>query len=137
MSRKIRAKDIDELIAFLPVLQKLNGRYTIPGKHESQSAGTIAFVMYSQYADEVSLFFELAAKECWLGPDYLNKKYEPLRNDISKIKNATLDEIKNILTWCVRGERFCSGHWSGVLSDGLVFALLERLRVIRNNFAAE
>jgi hypothetical protein len=35
-----------------------------------------------------------------------------------------------MLTYCVRGERFCDGHWAAMLESGRVVAILRRLRVL-------
>jgi hypothetical protein len=42
-----------------------------------------------------------------------------------------LDEIKSMLTYCVRGERFYDGHWEDTLKSGRITALLRRLAVLR------
>jgi hypothetical protein len=36
-----------------------------------------------------------------------------------------------MLTYCVRGERFCDGHWENLLRSGRVVALLRRLAELR------
>ena len=48
-------------------------------------------------------------------------------NDEDAVKSADLDQIKTMLTFCVRGERFFTGHWSAVIKNGYVRRLLERL----------
>ena len=48
------------------------------------------------------------------------------------IQRATLAEIKTMLTYCVRGERFGDGHWAAMLESGKIVALLNRLRVLRD-----
>ena len=37
-----------------------------------------------------------------------------------------------MLTFCVRGERFCDGHWAAMIEGGQVRRLLERLKEIRD-----
>ena len=34
------------------------------------------------------------------------------------VRNATLDQIKTMLTFCVRGERFSDGHWGAMIEPG-------------------
>ena len=51
--------------------------------------------------------------------------------DPQKIAHATLLEIKSMLTWCVRGERFSEGHWAGVIEDGYIRDILLRLRELK------
>ena len=48
-------------------------------------------------------------------------------NNEDIVKSADIDEIKTMLTVCVRGERFVSGFWSSIIKDGRLRRLLERL----------
>jgi hypothetical protein len=41
-------------------------------------------------------------------------------------------EIKTMLTFCLRGERFADGHWGEMIEAGHIRRLLERLLVIRS-----
>ena len=50
--------------------------------------------------------------------------------DEERVKAASLEEIKSMLTFCVRGERFSSGHWGVMISQGYIRRLLERLQEI-------
>ena len=36
-----------------------------------------------------------------------------------------------MLTFCVRGERFCDGHWAAMIEGGQVRRLLERLAELK------
>jgi hypothetical protein len=38
-----------------------------------------------------------------------------------------------LLTYCVRGERFCDGHWDAVLRSGRITAILHRLAVLKTS----
>lgn len=51
--------------------------------------------------------------------------------DEAGIRRATITQIRTMLTYCVRGERFCDGHWETVLKSGRVVALLRRLGALR------
>jgi len=46
------------------------------------------------------------------------------------INNASIENIRTMLTCCVRGERFCAGHWASALESGQIVALLRRLKQI-------
>ena len=46
------------------------------------------------------------------------------------IKTASLAQIKAMLTYCVRGERFCDGQWGAMIERGYVRLLLLRLAEI-------
>jgi hypothetical protein len=43
------------------------------------------------------------------------------------LMGASLDEIRQVMTWMVRGERFCWGHFGDVVSDGTALRVLRRL----------
>ena len=43
------------------------------------------------------------------------------------INNASLEQIITMLTYCVRGERFCDGFWASMIEDRYIKLLLERL----------
>jgi hypothetical protein len=49
------------------------------------------------------------------------------------IASATLAEVKTMLTFCVRGERFCDGHWGAVIGQGRIGAILRRLEQLRES----
>ena len=36
-----------------------------------------------------------------------------------------------MLTFCVRGERFCDGHWGAMVREGRIGAILHRLQQLR------
>ncbi len=55
------------------------------------------------------------------------QKMAEILEDLDRIESASLDEVKTLLTYCVRGERFCDGHWGAVIESGLIPRLLERL----------
>ncbi len=47
------------------------------------------------------------------------------------VKTASLAQVKTMLTYCVRGERFCEGHWAAMIEQGHIRRLLERLLELR------
>ena len=52
-------------------------------------------------------------------------------------KAATLSRIKTMMTYCLRGERFCDGHWDAMIGDGHIRRLFERLDVIASGTSKE
>ena len=50
-----------------------------------------------------------------------------------KIENSSMNEIKTIITWCVRVERFAEGHWVGVIEEDIIKRVLKRLNNILEN----
>lgn len=128
-SDKITLNDIDELISFLPELDALND-YII--NWEGAESGTFP---YPVYPDTVAEFFRAAGKKCWTDYDYLKKVNVDLMKEKDVILNSSLEEMKSVITWCVRGERFSAGHWNTVLKNGIVFAVLERLKILKEELA--
>ncbi len=46
------------------------------------------------------------------------------------IQNASLAELKSLLTYCVRGERFGDGVWEDFINEGIIQSILERLKTL-------
>jgi hypothetical protein len=51
--------------------------------------------------------------------------------DPAAVRRASIDQVRTMLTYCVRGERFSEGHWGAMIEQGHVQRLLERLTEIR------
>lgn len=124
-------KDIDELVAFLP---QLYGEQRAPlvrwheGKEAEPGVLTMPWLEYSPVVEE---FVKAASKKCWQDYEYVEKDVNSLLADKTFISRASIREIRTILTFCIRGERFCTGHLEGVIEDGTIRALLERLEELR------
>jgi len=124
-------QEIDELLAFVPQLtaegfspiQEWGGSEKLPG-------GAITFP-WPEYEDVVKEFFRAAGQDCWMDFDYVPEEAERMLEDEARVRRASLDEIKTMLTYCVRGERFGEGHWGAMIEQGHVRRLLERLREVR------
>lgn len=114
MGDPITKARIDELLCFLPLLSGPSSE-TEPawrGLDQNPAGGT--FVMpYPIYPPAVTEFFSLAARECWCDFEYVPDEAGELVRDDTAIAVASLAQIKTMLTFCVRGERFCDGHWGG------------------------
>jgi hypothetical protein len=76
----------------------------------------------------------LAGDPFWCDYTYNPTEAGKLLQDDAFIAQATLDEIKTLLTYCVRGERFCDGHWDSMLQSGRIQAILRRLTVLRQTW---
>ena len=86
---------------------------------------------WPEYSPVVEEFVTAASEECWQDREYVEKEVNELLNDKTRISRASIREIRTMLTFCIRGERFCTGHLEGVLEDGTIRALLERLVELR------
>jgi hypothetical protein len=82
------------------------------------------------YRQQTLQFFELLGNALWNMPGYAPAAAARLAGDPARIAALPLAELRGLLTWCVRGERFCDGHWEQLVADGTVQALLARLQAL-------
>jgi hypothetical protein len=88
--------------------------------------GTITFP-YPKYAPQVEEFFIIASGEQWCDYDYSPGNTLHKIESQNFIQSASLKEVKSMLTFCVRGERFCDGHWGEMIANGTIRRILERM----------
>lgn len=124
---------IDELLRFLPMFDDPDRTFIERwGGGERTSDGVIT-LPYPVYPHEVKEFFRLASQPCWCDDEYEPRLAGRMLADDRAISTASLDQVRAMLAYCVRGERFCDGHWRAVLESGRVVALLKRLRELRES----
>ena len=63
--------------------------------------------------------------------DHVPQEAGRMLEDHALVRRASLDQVKTMLTYGVRGERFGEGHWGAMIELGHVRRLLERLAEIR------
>ena len=115
------SEHIDELLVFLPLFEQPKGPFVLE------------YNPYPQYAPEVLAFFKLAGVAFWSEYGYDPITAFAMLEDDDQIRTATLDQVKTILTACVRGERFGDGFWAAMLEQGKIVELLRRLQVLRDS----
>lgn len=130
-NRSPTSSDIDDLVAFLP-------RLISPGFNPIKSWGggfadaSGAYVSpWPIYHDAAEKLLTLAAQECWTDYDYDPVDAQRLLLNPESISQANLCQIKTILTFCVRSERFVDGNWAELIRNGTVQRLLLRLSTLR------
>lgn len=122
MDDQLSAKDhVDELLVFLPLFEQPQGPFVLE------------YNPYPQYAPEVLAFFKLAGGVFWSDFGYDPKTAFAMLEDDEQIRTATLDQVKTMLTACVRGERFGDGFWAAMLEQRKIVELLRRLQVLRQS----
>jgi hypothetical protein len=123
-------REINILVSYLPKLYEegFNPIKKWHGGNENKD-GSISFPC-PEYDEVVVDFFKAASAKCWLDYDYSPEEAAKMLNDDQAIKTADLSQIKTMLTYCVRGERFCDGHWGSLIEEGHIRKLLERLAEI-------
>ena len=124
-------QEIERLLAFLPRLMA-DGFALIRRWGGGEKNPNGAYVMpWPVYDEVVKEFFEAAGQDCWCDFDYVPDQAGQLLLSEDGVHHATLDQIKTMLTYCVRGERFGDGHWAAMIEGGHVRRLLERLAEIQ------
>jgi len=131
-SRQPTLQEIQELTAFLPQLYS-EGFSPVEswGGGEKQKDGSIS-IPYPNYNPVVEKFFRLVSSGGWLDYEYNPEQAYQMLQDENLIKTASLSQIKTMLTFCVRGERFSDGHWAQMIEEGYIRRLLERLNQIKS-----
>lgn len=129
------AEDFDELLAYLPVLYAHGFKAVNHWNGGTKTSDGTSLMPWPVYEGVVVSFFEVAAQKCWTDYEYTSKEAGTMLCEKQRVARATLEEIKTMLTWCVRGERFCAGHWDAIINDGRIRSLLLRLLDIKSQLA--
>jgi hypothetical protein len=127
---EITKQDTDALLKFLPSFSKPKREFG-EWKAGEEKDGVIQMPCLN-YDEDVQEFFKLVSQDCWTDRSYKPEEAASMLEDNELIEQANLEQIKTMLTFCVRGERFCDGHWLALLKEGKIVALLNRLKVIRD-----
>lgn len=128
----ITGERIGELLRFLPLFAgPSTGSAAAWGGGERDQDGVLT-MPFPIYRPAVTEFFELAGQPCWSDYDYEPSAAGELVRSDEAIATASLAQIKTMLTFCVRGERFCDGHWQAMIEEGRIAAILGRLRQLRD-----
>jgi hypothetical protein len=125
-------QEIEKLIAFLPRLyaEDFSPIESWSGG-EKQADGSITSP-YPSYNPVVEEFFGQVSSGDWLDHEYNPEHAYQMLQDEKLIKTASLSQIKTMLTFCVRGERFSDGHWAEMIEKGYIRRLLERLNEVKS-----
>ena len=76
-------------------------------------------------------FFSLLGRHGWIDYNYKPEEAGRMLADEDFIERASLEQVRSMLTYCSRGERFCDGLRESLLAGGQIVALLRRLAAIR------
>jgi hypothetical protein len=105
-------------VDFAPVVERLGGEEVEPG---------VTSMPYPRYDGTVLAFMHEASQDWWQDFGYTNSDARSMLDQPSLIAAASIDQIKSMLTLCVRSERFCDGAWETICGKGYIVAILERL----------
>ncbi len=129
--------EIEALTAFLPRLYADGFSPVVRWEGGQKNNDGSLSLPYPEYDPLVEEFFRLLGSECWLDYGYDPARTSAMLQDADRVKLASLPEVKTMLTFCVRGERFSDGHWAEMIQRGHIRRLLERLNVIKSEMAAK
>lgn len=122
-------KDICDLLQFLPLFCT-KGFTPVAEEVSSEVKDGVMSFPWVKYRPEVEKFIYLASKECWCDYEYVSGKAREMLNDEMMIKHSSLDDLKTMLTYCIRGDRFCDGHIGSIIESGKIKLILTRLKQI-------
>jgi len=123
-------QEIEALTAFLPRLYAEGFSPVTSWEGGKQKDGSFQ-LPYPQYHNLVHEFFHAVAGESWMDYEYKPEQAYQMLKDEELVRTASLSQIKTMLTFCLRGERFSDGHWAQMIEEGHIRRLLERLNEIK------
>lgn len=128
-------QEISELLSFLPKLTAAGFEPIRSWSGGASADGKVFTLPWPEYDKLVDEFVQVASRECWL-----DRKYHPviaghMLATPDAVANADLAQIKTMLTYCIRGERFCDGHWGALIKSGKIQMLLRRLAELQDQSA--
>jgi hypothetical protein len=124
-----RAK-VDELLAFLPGFSAPGRDFFGRGDGGVPTEGDASIWPHPVYDDDVVAFFMRIGVEPWVDPHYRSRRPERLIANPGLLADAGYADVRAVLNYCARGERFCDGYWFDVLQRGVVQAALVRLDIL-------
>lgn len=127
------SQEIEELVSYLPLLYAEGFTPIKQWCGGKSDKGDYIIMPWPEYDEIVEKFFRVLTQECWTDPGYRLQDAGRMLMDHDVIKVADLDQIKTMLTFCVRGEHFCDGSWGATIEDGRIRRLLERLAELVSN----
>jgi hypothetical protein len=122
-------QDMEALIAFLPRLYA-DGFSPVKNWNGGRNKDGTYSLPYPDYDPLVEEFYRTVSGGGWLDTGYNPEQAYQMIQDENLVKIASLSQIKTMLTYCVRGERFSDGHWAEMIEKGSIRRILERLNEI-------
>ncbi len=127
-------EDFEEIIAFYPTLNRRDFNPIIEWKGGETIEDNVNFMRWPIYDPVVKEFLRVASKECWRDNNFNQFLMSRMITSEVVIKCADLSQIKQILSFCVRGDKFMSeGYMGTMIKDGHISRLLQRLDKLKNH----
>jgi len=120
-------------LIFLPVLSSKDFDPIIEWKGGDKIDDQVNFMRWPLYEPIVTDFLEVAGKACWHNYNFKQYEMDKMIKSEIVVQCADLDQIKQMLTYCVRGEKFIShGMMGTMIKEGHVSRLLQRLEQLKS-----
>jgi hypothetical protein len=127
-------ENINALLKFLPEFSQTEKDF-VTWRSATPRADGVGTLPYPDYDPIVDQFRQLVSQEFWCDYDYQMAEVGAMLSDETSIAIASLDQIKSMFTYFVRGERFCDGLQNRLIREGAIAAILRRLQVLRDQMA--
>lgn len=119
--------EMQALVAFLPCLYAEGFEPVNRWNGGDRGQDGVIHLPWPEYDPLVEEFYRLIAGECWLDYGYRPEEAAEMIRDADYVRSASLSQIKTMLTYCLRGERFADGHWAEMIERGYIRNILERI----------
>lgn len=116
-----------ELVAYLPRLYAEGFNPVIKWNGGDKGKDGAYRLPWPEYSPLVLDFFRQVASQGWLDYEYRPEEAAKMIGDDEFIQSASISQIKTMLTYCLRGERFADGHWAEMIEKGYIRKILERI----------
>jgi hypothetical protein len=123
-------EEMQALVAYRPRLYGEGFEPVIRWNGGHQEKDGVIRLPWPEYNPVVEQFYREAARECWLDYEYRPEEAARMLGDEEFVRTASLAQVKTMLTFCVRGERFADGHWAEMIENGNIHRLLERIEAL-------
>ena len=133
----MKVNPYSELYPYIDYFEHLQSKegYAIP-EDEEREDGVIRIMDYC-YDQKIYDFFNLVITLELVDYNYLKSLedagYFKCDNQAEFIAKADLPILKSLLTFCQRGERFCTGFLVGILDNKVLAKILRRMQEIEEN----
>lgn len=114
--------DVSELKPYLVILDNYCRELGDSAKHRAQLAA-------GRYPPVIEQFMDILARH-WCTSKYDPELHGAMLRDNNVVSTASLDDLRSMLTFCVRSERFGEGNFGAHIMDGRIQAVLRRLEQV-------
>lgn len=127
-------EDYEEIIAFYSTLNRRDFDPIIEWKGGETIEDNVNFMRWPIYDPLVKDFLRVAAKECWRDDSFNQLIISRMISSDVVVQCADLTQVKQMLSFCVRGDKFMSeGYLGTMIKEGHISRLLQRLDKLKNN----